>query len=48
MTMHKTNSKQAVIKQILQLFGISGDTANETFQKEIGHTRVSFWDCPLE
>ena len=37
----------AAIKQILQLFGISGDTADENFQKEIGHTRVSFWDCPL-
>ena len=42
------NEQQAAgIKQILQLFGISGDTANENFQKEIGHTRVSFWDCPL-
>ena len=42
------NEQQAAgIKQILQLFGISGDTADESFQKEIGHTRVSFWDCPL-
>ena len=43
----QNEQQAAAIKQILQLFGISGDTANENFQKEIGHTRVSFWDCPL-
>ncbi len=43
----QSEQQAAAIKQILQLFGISGDTANENFQKEIGHTRVSFWDCPL-
>ena len=41
------NEQQQAVKAILQLFGISGDTQNEDFQKEIGHTRVSFWDCPL-
>ena len=41
------NGQQQAVKAILQLFGISGDTQNESFQKEIGHTRVSFWDCPL-
>ena len=40
-------SKEAV-KHILQLFGISGDTQDEGFQKEIGHTRLAFWDCPLD
>lgn len=39
---------KTAVKHILQLFGISGDTQNEAFQKEIGHTRVSFWDCPLK
>ena len=43
----QSEQQAAAIKQILQLFGISGDTADESFQKEIGHTRVSFWDCPL-
>ena len=41
------NEQQQAVKAILQLFGISGDTQNKDFQKEIGHTRVSFWDCPL-
>ena len=44
-------SKEAV-KHILQLFGISGDTGNDEagkkFQQEIGHTRLAFWDCPLD
>ena len=43
----QNEQQAAAIKQILQLFGISGDTADESFQNEIGHTRVSFWDCPL-
>lgn len=44
---NSTGAQQQTVKQILQLFGISGDTQNEDFQKEIGHTRVSFWDCRL-
>lgn len=39
--------KRHLIKPILQLFGISGDTQDKQFQKEIGHTRLAFWDCPL-
>lgn len=35
------------VEQILKLFGISGDTSDDEFQKKIGHTRVSFWDCFL-
>ncbi|MDO5638370.1 MAG: type III-A CRISPR-associated RAMP protein Csm3 [Neisseria sp.] len=42
-----SGEEQTAVKQILQLFGISGDTQDEAFQKEIGHTRVSFWDCRL-
>ena len=40
-------SQQEAVKHILQLFGVSGDTQDDNFQKEIGHTRVSFWDCAL-
>lgn len=39
--------QQEAVKHILQLFGVSGDTQDESFQKEIGHTRASFWDCAL-
>lgn len=40
--------KQA--KNILKLFGGApeGSGANETLVKEIGPTRLAFWDCPLE
>ncbi|WP_274584115.1 type III-A CRISPR-associated RAMP protein Csm3 [Neisseria leonii] len=38
---------KTAVKHILQLFGISGDSQSETLQQEIGHTRVSFWDCAL-
>lgn len=38
---------KTAVKHILQLFGISGDTQDEKLQTEIGHTRVSFWDCRL-
>lgn len=40
-------SQKQAVKHILQLFGVSGDTQDGSFQKEIGHTRVSFWDCNL-
>lgn len=39
--------KRQIITHILQLFGISGDTDDAQFQKDIGHTRLAFWDCPL-
>ena len=44
---HSQGSQKQAVKHILQLFGVSGDTQDEGFQKEIGHTRVSFWDCSL-
>ena len=43
-----TGAQQTAVKHILQLFGISGDTQDEGFQKHIGHTRLAFWDCPLD
>ena len=43
-----SGAQQEAVKHILQLFGISGDTQDETFQKHIGHTRLAFWDCPLD
>ena len=43
-----TGAQQTAVKHILQLFGISGDTADPEFQKTIGHTRLAFWDCPLD
>lgn len=47
-----TGAQQTAVKHILQLFGISGDTGNDEagkkFQQEIGHTRLAFWDCPLD
>ena len=47
-----TGAQQTAVKHILQLFGISGDTGNskegKKFQKKIGHTRLAFWDCPLD
>ena len=47
-----TGAQQTAVKHILQLFGISGDTGNskegKKFQRKIGHTRLAFWDCPLD
>ena len=37
-------SQKQAVKHILQLFGVSGDTQDGSFQKEIGHTRVSLRD----
>lgn len=39
--------QEKAIREILQLFGISGDAQNEKFQKEIGISRLAFWDCML-
>jgi CRISPR-associated protein Csm3 len=38
------------IKRILQLFGIGGGDAKdaEALVKELGPSRLSFWDCPLD
>ena len=41
-------AQKDAVKHILQLFGVSGDTQDEDFQKHIGHTRLAFWDCPLD
>ena len=43
-----TGAQQTAVKHILQLFGISNDEAGKKFQQEIGHTRLAFWDCPLD
>ncbi|MCP2041867.1 CRISPR-associated protein Csm3 [Neisseria sp. HSC-16F19] len=43
----RNEQEKTAIKHILQLFGISGDTQHEDFQREIGHTRAAFWDCAL-
>ncbi|MDR1647235.1 MAG: type III-A CRISPR-associated RAMP protein Csm3 [Zoogloeaceae bacterium] len=47
----KADAPQAPeIKRILQLFGIGGGDAkdNETLVKDLGPTRLAFWDCPLD
>lgn len=37
------------VKNILRLFGISGDTKNtDDIVKEIGVSRLAFWDCALD
>lgn len=44
----KNSSRPEEIKNILRLFGISGDTKNSEEQvKEIGVSRLAFWDCEL-
>lgn len=44
-------AQQAEVKRILQLFGIGGgdlkDKDDSKLAKEIGPTRISFWDCKL-
>ena len=44
----ESGEKQAGIKTILQLFGVSGDSNDENIGKEIGASRLSFWDCLLD
>jgi len=39
---------KADVKRILQLFGISGDAKLGEEMREIGPTRISFWDCNLQ
>jgi CRISPR-associated protein Csm3 len=45
-----TEAQKPEIKRILQLFGIGGGDAKdaETLVKELGPSRLSFWDCPLD
>jgi CRISPR-associated protein Csm3 len=41
-------AQKAAIKAIVQLFGVSGDAQlTEERAREIGPTRLSFWDCEL-
>lgn len=44
----KNASNPNAVKDILRLFGISGDTKNSEVEvQEIGVSRLSFWDCEL-
>lgn len=41
-------AQQAAIKAVVQLFGVSGDAQlSEERARQIGPTRLSFWDCEL-
>lgn len=44
-----TANQKAAIKQILQLFGLGGGDLKDDAElvKELGPTRLSFWDCSL-
>jgi CRISPR-associated protein Csm3 len=43
-------AQQLEIKRILQLFGIGGGDVkdDEALVRELGPTRLAFWDCPLD
>ena len=43
-----TPATQPEVKRILQLFGISGDAKLGDEMRELGPTRISFWDCNLQ
>jgi CRISPR-associated protein Csm3 len=45
-----TEAQKPEIKRILQLFGIGGGDAKEaeTLVKELGPSRLAFWDCALD
>lgn len=43
-----TLATKAEVKRILQLFGISGDAKLGDEMRELGPTRISFWDCNLQ
>lgn len=42
------SSVQDEVKRILQLFGISGDAKLGQEMRDIGPSRLSFWDCNLQ
>jgi CRISPR-associated protein Csm3 len=42
------DAQKPEVRRILQLFGIGGDKNNEELVKDLGPTRLAFWDCPLE
>ena len=48
MTLKDVSKNPEEVKNILRLFGISGDTKNsEQEVAEIGVSRLAFWDCAL-
>lgn len=49
LTLNEANGQNAeAVKNILRLFGISGDTKNDkSAVEEIGVSRLAFWDCTL-
>lgn len=48
LTLKDVSKKPEEVKNILRLFGISGDTKNsEQEVAEIGVSRLAFWDCAL-
>ncbi len=42
-----SGNKKVAAMNIAKLFGISGDANNDGLAKELGPTRLSFWDCHL-
>lgn len=49
LTLNEANGQNAeAVKNILRLFGISGDSKNDkSAVEEIGVSRLAFWDCAL-
>ena len=49
LTLNEANGQNTeAVKNILRLFGISGDTKNDkSAVEEIGVSRLAFWDCAL-
>jgi len=43
-----TGAKAESAHSIIQLFGAAGDSSNAERAEEIGPTRLSFWDAPLD
>lgn len=49
LTLKEVSKNPEEVKNILRLFGISGDTKNcEQEVTEIGVSRLAFWDCALD
>ena len=49
LTLKEVSKNPEEVKNILRLFGISGDTKNcEQEVAEIGVSRLAFWDCALD
>lgn len=43
-----SGATQAEVRRILQLFGISGDAKLGQEMRDLGPSRLSFWDCNLQ